>query len=280
MAILKTEGLTYVYSAGTPFEKTAIDNINLCIEENCMIGVIGHTGSGKSTLIQHFNGLLQPTSGKIYLENRDIWEDKSKLRDVRFQVGLVFQYPEYQLFEETVFRDIAFGVKNMNLGESEIKTRVLETAQMLGIENNLLNRSPFALSGGQKRRVAIAGVMAMRPKILILDDSTTSSKMLRGILEDAGMEVIGEASNGQEALILYTSLKPDVVTLDITMPVMDGINALKELMALDKTARVVMVTAAGQKGNVVEALKIGAKEFVAKPYEVDLIIDVIKKAME
>ncbi|MDE6005632.1 MAG: energy-coupling factor transporter ATPase [Oscillospiraceae bacterium] len=170
MAILKTEGLTYVYSAGTPFEKTAIDNINLCIEENCMIGVIGHTGSGKSTLIQHFNGLLQPTSGKIYLENRDIWEDKSKLRDVRFQVGLVFQYPEYQLFEETVFRDIAFGVKNMNLGESEIKTRVLETAQMLGIENNLLNRSPFALSGGQKRRVAIAGVMAMRPKILILDE--------------------------------------------------------------------------------------------------------------
>ncbi|MDE5793061.1 MAG: energy-coupling factor transporter ATPase [Oscillospiraceae bacterium] len=170
MAILKTEGLTYVYSAGTPFEKTAIDNINLCIEENCMIGVIGHTGSGKSTLIQHFNGLLQPTSGKIYLENRDIWEDKSKLRDVRFQVGLVFQYPEYQLFEETVFRDIAFGVKNMNLGESEIKARVLETAQMLGIENNLLNRSPFALSGGQKRRVAIAGVMAMRPKILILDE--------------------------------------------------------------------------------------------------------------
>ncbi len=117
-------------------------------------------------------------------------------------------------------------------------------------------------------------------KILIVDDSKTSRKMLRGILEDAGMEVIGEAANGQEALILYTSLKPDVVTLDITMPVMDGINALKELMALDRTARVVMVTAAGQKGNVVEALKIGAKEFVAKPYEVDLIIDVIKKAME
>ncbi|MDE5738107.1 MAG: energy-coupling factor transporter ATPase [Oscillospiraceae bacterium] len=170
MAILKTEHLTYVYSKGTPFEKTAVDNVNLCIEENCMIGVIGHTGSGKSTLIQHFNGLLQPTSGKIYLENQDIWADKSKLRDVRFQVGLVFQYPEYQLFEETVFKDIAFGVKNMNLSESEIKNRVLETAQMLGIASNLLNRSPFALSGGQKRRVAIAGVMAMRPKVLILDE--------------------------------------------------------------------------------------------------------------
>lgn len=170
MAILKTEGLTYVYSAGTPFEKTAVDHVDLCIEENHMIGVIGHTGSGKSTLIQHFNGLLQPTSGKIYLENQDIWADKSKLRDVRFRVGLVFQYPEYQLFEETVFKDIAFGAKNMNLSESEIKTRVLETAQMLGITNNLLNRSPFALSGGQKRRVAIAGVMAMRPKVLILDE--------------------------------------------------------------------------------------------------------------
>ena len=170
MAILKTENLTYVYSKGTPFEKTAVDNVNLCIDENCMVGVIGHTGSGKSTLIQHFNGLLQPTSGKIYLENQDIWADKSKLRDVRFQVGLVFQYPEYQLFEETVFKDIAFGVKNMNLSESEIKNRVLETAQMLGIASNLLNRSPFALSGGQKRRVAIAGVMAMRPKVLILDE--------------------------------------------------------------------------------------------------------------
>ncbi|MDE5754341.1 MAG: energy-coupling factor transporter ATPase [Oscillospiraceae bacterium] len=170
MAILKTEGLTYVYSAGTPFEKTAVDHVELELEANQMIGVIGHTGSGKSTLMQHFNGLLQPTSGKIYLDNRDIWADKSRLREVRFQVGLVFQYPEYQLFEETVYKDIAFGPKNMNLGEAEIRTRVLETAQMLGIDKKLLERSPFALSGGQKRRAAIAGVMAMRPKILILDE--------------------------------------------------------------------------------------------------------------
>ena len=170
MAILKTEGLTYTYSAGTPFEKTAVDHVDLCIEENTMIGVIGHTGSGKSTLMQHFNGLLQPTSGKVLLENQDIWADKSKLREVRFKVGLVFQYPEYQLFEETVAKDIAFGCKNMGLSEEEIQSRVLETADMLGMDRELLERSPFALSGGQKRRAAIAGVMAMRPKVLILDE--------------------------------------------------------------------------------------------------------------
>jgi len=170
MSILKTEGLTYTYSAGTPFEKTAVDHVDLCIEENKMIGVIGHTGSGKSTLMQHFNGLLKPTSGKMLLEGEDIWADKAKLREVRFKVGLVFQYPEYQLFEETVAKDIAFGPKNMGLGDAEIKSRVLETADMLGMDRELLDRSPFALSGGQKRRAAIAGVMAMRPKVLILDE--------------------------------------------------------------------------------------------------------------
>ena len=170
MAILKTEGLTYTYSAGTPFEKTAVDHVDLSVEDNTMCGVIGHTGSGKSTLMQHFNGLLQPTSGKVLLEGQDIWADKHKMRDVRFKVGLVFQYPEYQLFEETVYKDIAFGPKNMGLSEDEIKRRVMETAQGLGITNDMLNRSPFALSGGQKRRAAIAGVMAMRPKVLILDE--------------------------------------------------------------------------------------------------------------
>ena len=135
-----------------------------------MVGVIGHTGSGKSTLIQHFNGLLKPTSGRILLDGEDIWADQSKLREVRFRVGLVFQYPEYQLFEETVYQDIAFGPKNMGLGEAEIKRRVIETAHALGIDADMLKRSPFALSGGQKRRVAIAGVMAMQPKVLILDE--------------------------------------------------------------------------------------------------------------
>lgn len=172
MAILKTEELTYIYSEGTPFQKTAVDHVNLEIEEGEMVGVMGHTGSGKSTLIQHFNGLLRPTSGRIILDGKDIWADKEKIRDVRFKVGLVFQYPEYQIFEETVFRDIAFGPKNMGLDEAEIKRRVYETAHDIGISEELLERSPFELSGGQKRRVAIAGVMAMEPKILILDEPT------------------------------------------------------------------------------------------------------------
>ena len=170
MAILTTEGLTYTYSAGTPFEKTAVDHVDLSIDDNTMCGVIGHTGSGKSTLMQHFNGLLKPTEGKVLLDGQDIWADKKRMRDVRFQVGLVFQYPEYQLFEETVFKDIAFGPKNMGLSEDEIKHRVIETAKSLGLTADMLKRSPFALSGGQKRRVAIAGVMAMRPKVLILDE--------------------------------------------------------------------------------------------------------------
>ena len=172
MAILETRQLTYTYSIGTPFEKTAVDHVDLKIEEGEMVGVMGHTGSGKSTLIQHFNGLLAPTSGQVLLDGRDIWADKKKIRDVRFQVGLVFQYPEYQIFEETVYKDIAFGPRNMGLDEKEIKRRVLDTTHDIGLKEELLQRSPFDLSGGQKRRVAIAGVMAMEPKVLILDEPT------------------------------------------------------------------------------------------------------------
>ena len=172
MAILKTEDLTYQYSIGTPFEKTAVDHVNLEIEEGAFVGIIGHTGSGKSTLIQHFNGLIRPTSGKIYLDGTDIWADKTNIRQVRFQVGLVFQYPEYQIFEDTVYKDIAFGPRNMGLSEAEIKERVEETAALVGLTQAQLNQSPFDLSGGQKRRVAIAGVMALRPKVLVLDEPT------------------------------------------------------------------------------------------------------------
>ena len=172
MAILKTEDLTYQYSIGTPFEKTAVDHVNLEIEEGAFVGIIGHTGSGKSTLIQHFNGLIRPTSGKIYLDGTDIWADKTNIRQARFQVGLVFQYPEYQIFEDTVYKDIAFGPRNMGLSEAEIKERVEETAALVGLTQAQLNQSPFDLSGGQKRRVAIAGVMALRPKVLILDEPT------------------------------------------------------------------------------------------------------------
>ena len=172
MSILKTEQLSHLYSVGTPFEKAAIEDVNLEINQGEFVGVIGHTGSGKSTLIQHFNGLLKPTSGKIYLDGQDIWADKSRIRAVRFAVGLVFQYPEYQLFEETVYKDIAFGPKNMGLSEDEIDQRVKEAAALVGLRPELLEKSPFELSGGQKRRAAIAGVIAMEPKVLILDEPT------------------------------------------------------------------------------------------------------------
>ncbi len=172
MSVIKTEHLTHLYSIGTPFEKAAINDVNIEISQGEFVGVIGHTGSGKSTLIQHFNGLLKPTSGKIYLDGKDIWADKSQIRSVRFQIGLVFQYPEYQLFEETVYKDIAFGPKNMGLSDEEVDLRVRESAALVGLKNDILDKSPFELSGGQKRRVAIAGVIAMEPKVLILDEPT------------------------------------------------------------------------------------------------------------
>lgn len=172
MAAIELEGVTYRYGIGTPFEKTAVDHVNLKIERGEFLGIIGHTGSGKSTLIQHLNGLLKPTEGTVKLDGTDIWADPKNMRQVRFQVGLVFQYPEYQIFEETVEKDIAFGPRNMGLSEAEVTERVRETAEIIGLSPELLGRSPFLLSGGQKRRVAIAGVMAMRPKVLILDEPT------------------------------------------------------------------------------------------------------------
>lgn len=172
MATIQTEGLTYRYGIGTPFEKTAVDHVDLEIEAGSFVGIIGHTGSGKSTLIQHLNGLLRPTEGKVLLDGVDIWADKSKMRQMRFRVGLVFQYPEYQIFEETVAKDIAFGPRNMGLAEEDVQARVRETAAIVGLSEEILKQSPFLLSGGQKRRVAIAGVMAMRPEVLILDEPT------------------------------------------------------------------------------------------------------------
>ena len=172
MADIRTEELSHIYSKGTPFEKTALSGINLHIGQGEMIGLIGHTGSGKSSLIQHLNALLQPTDGRVTIDGVDINSSKAARRDVRFRVGLVFQYPEYQLFEETVFQDIAFGPRNMKLSEEEIKNRVLEAADFAGVEERLFERSPLELSGGQKRRIAIAGVIAMRPEVLILDEPT------------------------------------------------------------------------------------------------------------
>ena len=170
--ILETKQLTHIYSAGTPFEHRALDQVDFSVSAGEYLGIIGHTGSGKSTLIQHLNGLLKPTSGQVLFEGEDIWTDPQRTRQVRFQVGLVFQYPEYQLFEETIYKDIAFGPKNMGLEGDELDQRVREAAHFVGLRDEFLEKSPFELSGGQKRRVAIAGVIAMRPKVLILDEPT------------------------------------------------------------------------------------------------------------
>lgn len=172
MSEIIVEKLRHVYSAGTPFEVAAIEDIDLTIPQGQLVGVIGHTGSGKSTFIQHLNALLSPSSGKIYCGGQDINESKLSRRDVKHQVGLVFQYPEYQLFEETVYKDIAFGPKNMKLSQEEIDQRVREAAGCVGVEEELFEKSPLELSGGQKRRIAIAGVIAMRPGVLILDEPT------------------------------------------------------------------------------------------------------------
>ena len=170
--ILEIKNLNHIYSAGTPFEHIALKDVSFSVEPGEFIGVIGHTGSGKSTLMQHLNGLLKPTSGQVILDGNDIWSDKKLTRQSRFRVGLVFQYPEYQLFEETVYKDIAFGPKNMGLSNEEIDRRVREAAGFVGLTDAQLEVSPFDLSGGQKRRVAIAGVIAMEPEVLILDEPT------------------------------------------------------------------------------------------------------------
>ena len=178
---LRLENVSVVYGEGTPFRKVALDNVNIEFPKGKITGIIGHTGSGKSTLAQLLNGLNKPTAGKVYLEGKDIWEKPKEISKIRFKVGLAFQYPEYQLFEETVGKDIAFGPKNMRLSEDEITARVAEAAKMCGIPENMLERSPFELSGGQKRRVAIAGVMAMRPEVLVLDEPA------------AGLDPVGKA---------------------------------------------------------------------------------------
>lgn len=170
MPILETKNLSYVYSDGTPFRVTAINNVNISIEKGEFVGIIGHTGSGKSTLVQHLNGLLTPSSGEVLLDGKNINESKITRRQARFKVGLCFQYPEYQLFESTVYKDISFGPQNMGLSEDEIDNRVKKAADFVGLKPDMLNKSPFDLSGGEKRRVAIAGVMAMEPEILILDE--------------------------------------------------------------------------------------------------------------
>lgn len=205
MPIIETKNLEYVYGVDTGFEKTALTNVNISIEKGEFIGLIGHTGSGKSTLIQQLNGLLKPTSGKVILEGKDIWEQPKKIREVRFKVGMVFQYPEYQLFEENVYKDIAFGPSNMGLNEAKIKSRVLEAARFVGLSENLLFKSPFDLSGGEKRRAAIAGIIAMDPEILILDEPT------------AGLDPLGKKSLIKQIMDYHKERKNTIIFVSHSM---------------------------------------------------------------
>ena len=200
--VLETKNLTHTYGEGTPFRSDAIQDVNITVERGEFVGIIGHTGSGKSTLIQHLNGLLKPTSGQVLLNGRDIWSDKKFTREARFRVGLVFQYPEYQLFEETVYQDIAFGPKNMGLSPEEVDRRVRRAAGFVGISEENLQKSPFELSGGNKRRAAIAGVIAMEPEVLILDEPTAGLDPVgrEGILNN-----IRDYQKAQNATVLMVS---------------------------------------------------------------------------
>ena len=218
--ILEVKNLTYIYSAGTPFEHKALDDISFSVEPGEFIGIIGHTGSGKSTLMQQLNGLLKPTSGTVLLDGQDIWSDKKLTRQTRFRVGLVFQYPEYQLFEETVYKDIAFGPKNMGLSAEEVDRRVREAAGFVGLTEQQLEVSPFDLSGGQKRRVAIAGVIAMEPEVLILDEPTAG-------LDPVGRsEILGNIQAYRKAknatIMMVSHSMEDVARLTDRLLVMNG----------------------------------------------------------
>ena len=208
--LLQVKQLTHIYSAGTPFEQAAISDINFEAEAGEFIGLIGHTGSGKSTFIQHLNGLLKPTSGQILFHGRDIWENTATTRKTRFQIGLVFQYPEYQLFEETVYKDIAFGPKNMGLSDEEIRQHVLRAAGFVGLDAQTLEKSPFDLSGGQTRRVAIAGVSAMEPEVLILDEPTAG---LDPAGRDSILENIRAYQKAQNATIIMVTHSMEEVAL-------------------------------------------------------------------
>ena len=219
--IIQTEKLSHIYSAGTPFEHGALIDVDFTAYRGEYLGIIGHTGSGKSTLIQHLNGLLKPTSGQVLFQGTDIWTDLKTTRRTRFQVGLVFQYPEYQLFEETVYKDISFGPKNMGLDEKEVDRRVRSAAYFVGLRDDQLNQSPFELSGGQKRRVAIAGVIAMEPRVLILDEPTAG-------LDPVGAQAISRniqeyhRMRGATIILVSHSMEEVARTVDRLVVVNDG----------------------------------------------------------
>ncbi len=221
MSVLSVKNLKYEYSKGTPFQIGALKGVSVDFEYGEIVGVIGHTGSGKSTLLQHLNGLLKPESGEVFFEDENIWTSKENVRKCRFGVGLCFQYPEHQLFESTVFEDIAFGPKNMGLSESEIKERVLESIKFVGLTEDYLDKSPFDLSGGEKRRVAIAGVISMKPKVLVLDEPTAG---LDPVGKNDLLDLIKNYNKSTNSTVIFVSHNMDDVALvaDRVLVLSDG----------------------------------------------------------
>lgn len=230
--VLELKNLSYVYGTGTPFEKTAVNNVSLSIEKGEFIGIMGHTGSGKSTLVQMLNGLMKPTSGQVFLDGEDIWANPKDIRKIRFKVGMVFQYPEYQLFEETVAKDIAFGPTNMGKSGAELEKAVNDAARFTGLKDELLNKSPFDLSGGEKRRAAIAGVIAMNPEVLVLDEPTAGlDPMGRDVLLSQIVQYHKERKN---TVILVSHSMEDIARVADKIIVMNKSN----LVMFDKTKEV------------------------------------------
>ncbi|MBQ6934790.1 MAG: energy-coupling factor transporter ATPase [Clostridia bacterium] len=273
--ILKLENVSYTYGAGTPFEKTAVKDINLTFNSGDFVAIIGHTGSGKSTLVQHFNALLPPTSGKVYINGEDINQSPATRRAARFACGLVFQYPEYQLFEETVFLDIAYGPKNMGLDEIEVKRRVLNAAEAVGIDALTLEKSPFDLSGGQKRRVAIAGIIAMEPEILVLDEPMAG-------LDPQGREEILEMIRNyhdrhKTTIILVTHSMEDAAKMANRIVVMCDSQVLLDGTPSEIFARHEVLTKSGLDVPQITSVLIELKN---RGYDVDTSVYTIEGAKE
>ena len=278
MPILSMQGVTHLYNKGTPNQSKAIDNINLDIDAGELVGIIGHTGSGKSTLVQHFNGILKPESGKVIVDGVDIWSDKKATREARFKVGLCFQYPEYQLFEETVYKDISFGPKNMKLSDAEIDARVHAAAEYVGLKKELLEKSPFDLSGGEKRRAAIAGVIAMQPKVLILDEPTAG---LDPIGRDRILEMIKNyrEKTGSTILLVSHSME-DVAKIATKVAVMNNARlemygTVDEIYSQGERLREIGLNIP-QISKVFEILKKNGHDF-GSVYTVDRAVEVLSR---
>lgn len=278
--ILQVENLTHTYGEGTPFRRSAVENMSLCVCKGEFLGLIGHTGSGKSTLIQHLNGLLKPTAGRILLDGKDIWEEPKKIRSVRFRVGLVFQYPEHQLFEETVFADVAFGPKNMGLSGEEVERRVREAVRFAGLEESVLDKSPFALSGGQKRRVAIAGVIAMEPEVLVLDEPTAG-------LDPRGREALLEnirayhQERGNTVILVSHSMEDVARYADRIVVLADG-HTLMSGSPREVFSHAEELKKAGldvpAATRIAAALRVRGVEVDASVYTVDELLAALKRA--